>query len=66
MKVSINGEPAEVAEVKTVAELAAKYGLAAHTVLIEHNGIALHQHEWSERAVNEGDRVEFVRVVAGG
>ena len=32
----------------------------------EHNGVALHRHEWPQRSLAEGDRVEFVRVVAGG
>jgi sulfur carrier protein len=66
MKVWINGEPAEINGAASVAELAAHYGLPANTVLIEHNTVALHQREWSERKVIEGDRIEFVRVVAGG
>lgn len=66
MKVWINGEPAEINGAANVAELAAHYGLQANTVLIEHNAIALHQREWSERKLIEGDRLEFVRVVAGG
>ena len=41
-------------------------GLQPNTVLIEHNLIALHQREWAERKLAEGDRIEFVRVVAGG
>ena len=66
MKVWINGEPAEVDAVTTIAELAAHYGLPPNTVLIEHNATALHQREWIERPLGEGDRIEFVRVVAGG
>ena len=66
MKVWINGEPAEMNGLTTVAELAAHYGLQAKTVLIEHNATALHQREWVERRLAEGDRIEFVRVVAGG
>ena len=66
MKVCVNGEVAEVNGVANVAELAAHYGLERNTVLIEHNTVALHQREWSERKLAEGDRVEFVRVVAGG
>jgi sulfur carrier protein len=62
----INGEPAEMNDVTNVAELAAHYGLQPNTVLIEHNAIALHQREWVERLLAEGDRIEFVRVVAGG
>ena len=66
MKVWVNGEAAEVKGVANVAELAAHYGLQPKAVLIEHNAIALHQREWSERKIAEGDRIEFVRVVAGG
>jgi sulfur carrier protein len=66
MKVWINGEAAEINGVRNIAELAARYRLQPNTVLIEHNATALHQREWEERLVAEGDRVEFVRVVAGG
>jgi thiamine biosynthesis protein ThiS len=34
--------------------------------LVEHNGLAVHRHEWAERLLAEGDRVELIRVVAGG
>jgi sulfur carrier protein len=50
----------------TVAELVERYEVAPQTVLIEHNGLALHRHEWPQRSLTEGDQVEFVRVVAGG
>lgn len=66
MTVWINGEPADLKGLANVAELAAHYGLQPNTVLIEHNAIALHQREWSQRLLTEGDRIEFVRVVAGG
>lgn len=66
MRVWINGEPAEVKGETNVAELAACYGLQPNTVLIEHNATALHQREWTQRLLAEGDRIEFVRVVAGG
>ena len=66
MKVWINGEPAEMNGVMNVAELVAHYGLQPNTVLIEHNATSLHQREWGQRLLAEGDRIEFVRVVAGG
>ena len=62
----VNGERAEVNGLTTVAELATHYGLQPNSVLIEHNATALHQREWPERKLTEGDRIEFVRVVAGG
>lgn len=66
MNVWVNGEPTEIDGAKSITELALQLGLEPHTVLIEHNGVALHQREWSARPVAEGDRVEVVRVVAGG
>ncbi len=66
MRVWINGDPAEVKGVTNIAELAARYSLQPNTVLIEHNATALRQREWVERQLAEGDRIEFVRVVAGG
>jgi len=66
MRVWINGESAEMNGLTNMAELAEHYGLQPNTVLIEHNTTALHQREWVERLLTEGDRIEFVRVVAGG
>ena len=66
MTVWLNGEAADARGAENVAELAERYGLHPHTILIEHNGIALHQREWVSRTVAENDRLEFIRVVAGG
>ena len=66
MSVWLNGERADTRGARTVAELAERYGLQPHTILIEHNGVALHQREWSDRTLSEDDRLEFIRVVAGG
>ena len=66
MKVWVNGEPVDLNGVSSVADLAVHYGLRPNTVLIEHNATALQQREWVNRPLVEGDRIEFVRVVAGG
>lgn len=66
MIVWLNGEQAETRGARTIAELAEKYGLHRSSILIEHNGTALHRREWNEAALTEADRVEFIRVVAGG
>lgn len=66
MTVWLNGEKADARGAQNVGELAEKLGLHPHSVLVEHNGIALHQREWSNRQLAEADRVEFIRVVAGG
>jgi thiamine biosynthesis protein ThiS len=66
MTVWLNGEQSDTRGAQNVAELAAKYGLQPRMILIEHNGVALHQREWTERPLAEDDRLEFIRVVAGG
>jgi thiamine biosynthesis protein ThiS len=66
MTISLNGEIADARGAATVAELVERYQLSPQSVLIEHNGLALHRQEWSRRSLAEGDRVEFIRVVAGG
>lgn len=66
MTVWLNGEQADARGAETIAELAERYGLQARMILIEHNGVALHQREWDQRTIGNDDRVEFIRVVAGG
>lgn len=66
MKVFLNGDPVDAHEASNVADLIERYNLAPATILIEHNGLALHRREWKQRCLVEGDRIEFIRVVAGG
>jgi sulfur carrier protein len=66
VKVFVNGESAEADEVSDIAQLAQRLGLQSNSVLIEHNGCALHQREWTDHKLAEGDRIEVLRVVAGG
>jgi thiamine biosynthesis protein ThiS len=66
VKVWLNGEHADTRGAQTVAELAACYELPPNSILIEHNGVALHQREWAKKKLADADRVEFIRVVAGG
>jgi len=66
MKISLNGETVDTREAKTVAQLIDRYQLLPQSILVEHNGLALHRREWPERSLAEGDRIEFIRVVAGG
>ncbi|SDU06936.1 sulfur carrier protein [Verrucomicrobium sp. GAS474] len=66
LHVLVNGTPAEVAPGATLSDLAAQFGLAVKAVLVECNGEALLRSEWPARPVAEGDRIEFIRMVAGG
>jgi sulfur carrier protein len=66
MKISLNGETVDTREAKTIEELIDRYQLPPQSILVEHNGLAVHRHEWPQRHIAEGDRIEFIRVVAGG
>jgi sulfur carrier protein len=66
MKISLNGESVDARDAKTITELIDFYQLPPQSILVEHNGLALHRHEWPNRLLAEGDRIEFIRVVAGG
>jgi thiamine biosynthesis protein ThiS len=66
MKIILNGQARSVREPTTISTLVRELSLTPATLLIEHNGLALHREEWNSRALRDGDRVEFIRVVAGG
>ena len=66
MRISLNGEAIDSRGAQTVEDLVRRFELPPESVLIEHNGVALHRREWERTVLNEGDRIEVVRVVAGG
>jgi sulfur carrier protein len=66
MKVWVNGEEKVIEQAREVAGLVEELGLPAPAVLVEHNGVALRRDEWSGAALAEGDRIEVLRIAAGG
>jgi sulfur carrier protein len=66
MTITINGQPREITGARNVAELIDELELPVPAILAEHNGLALRRDEWPERQLVEGDRIELVRIVAGG
>jgi sulfur carrier protein len=66
MTISLNGEKTDARGAATVAELVERCQMPSQTILIEHNGIALHRREWPQRTLTEGDQIELIRIVAGG
>lgn len=61
-----NGRARQVPDDITLGELADGYQLNHASVLVELNGEALHKGKWPAQPMTHGDRVEFIRVVAGG
>jgi sulfur carrier protein len=65
MNLFLNGQREDV-QAETVADLVGELGLFSETVLVEHNGTALLRSEWAHTPLSEEDRLEFLRVAAGG
>ena len=61
-----NGKPVPMAAPTTLEAFLAALGFHPRSVVVEHNGEAVAPSEFSRRTVNPGDRIEIVRVVAGG
>jgi thiamine biosynthesis protein ThiS len=64
--VFINGKARQINPLITIGSLVDGYKLPRNGVLVEVNLTALHRTEWPDRVLNHGDRVEIIRVVAGG
>jgi thiamine biosynthesis protein ThiS len=65
MKLVLNGQEREV-QATQVEELVAELGLPLAAALVEHNGTALLRCEWPKTNLQNGDRLEIIRMVAGG
>ena len=65
MKLVLNGKEREIRATQ-VEELVAELGLPLAAALVEHNGTALLRSEWSMTQLQDGDRLEIIRMVAGG
>lgn len=63
--IKVNGETLQTGAA-SVPELVAEMGLPPQLLLIERNGLALRKSEWESTPLEEGDRIEILRVSAGG
>lgn len=50
----------------TVAGMVEEMDLPGPLVLVELNGLALRKSEWGETPLRDGDRIEILRIAAGG
>ena len=66
MKVVANGREVEVGDAATVQDLIEAMGLGAKWVLVERNGEPVERADITATRLEEGDRLELVRAVAGG
>jgi thiamine biosynthesis protein ThiS len=66
MRLHINGEPRDTPSLATVADLAAWLGLPAFGSAVELNGEVVRRADHPATPLQEGDRLEVVRLVGGG
>ncbi len=64
--VTANGEPIAAALPCTLETFLVARGLLPRSVVVEHNGDAVATSEFNTRPLRDGDRLEIVRIVAGG
>jgi thiamine biosynthesis protein ThiS len=66
MRITLNGEPHEVALGDTIASILHSLGQHPRTVAVEYNGEIVRRDSYSTTPIAHGDRLEVVRFVQGG
>ena len=64
--IHLNGTPHPLPASSTILTLLQTLGLAEVPVLVEHNATALFPREFSTTHLAANDRIEIIRIVAGG
>jgi len=65
-EVIANGKKVSAQLPCTIEAFLVAQGLLPRSVVVEHNGAAVAPSEFAQRQVQSGDRVEIVKIVAGG
>jgi len=65
MNVRVNGADRETAA-GNIGALLDELALPRQTALVEHNGDALRREDWDATPLRDGDKLEILRVAAGG
>jgi thiamine biosynthesis protein ThiS len=65
-RVMANGKPVEANLPCSIEEFLLAQKLLPRSVVVEHNGEAVAPSEFSRRKLNGGDKLEIVKIVAGG
>jgi len=66
LKITLNGDPFEVAGPLTVSALLAQLGIDPRRVAVEHNLVVLKRAMYEQTRITEGDHIEIVNFVGGG
>lgn len=66
MKASVNGEEYDLPDGVTVAQLLAHVRAPQRGIAVAKNDCVVRRSAFEEERINEGDRIEIIRAVAGG
>jgi thiamine biosynthesis protein ThiS len=66
VKITLNGEPLEIAGPLTVSALLTSLAIDARRVAVEHNLVVLKRTAFDDTELRDGDEVEIVNFVGGG
>ena len=61
-----NGQAVEASIPCSIEAFLVARGLLPRSVVVEHNGEAVAPSQFSKREIRHGDRLEIVKIVAGG
>jgi thiamine biosynthesis protein ThiS len=64
--ITANGEPLETKLPCSIEAFLVAQKLLPRSVVVEHNGEAVAPSEFARRQLNAGDKLEIVKIVAGG
>ena len=66
MRITLNGDPYELAEPLSISRLLATLEIDARRVAVEHNLVIVKRATYDASIVQPGDQVEIVNFVGGG
>ena len=65
-KITANGKPMTIDLPCRIADFIERQGLKPQMVIVEHNGEPLRRDQFGGMELKDGDKLEVVRIVAGG
>jgi len=66
MRLLLNGEEREIADIASIADLVSALGLDARKVAVERNLEIAPRSTYADVALADGDRIEIVTFIGGG
>jgi len=66
MRLLLNGEEREIADISSIADLVSALGLDARKVAVERNLEITPRSTYADTALTDGDRIEIVTFIGGG